>query len=1047
MNRASAKFLPFHVPLIEEDDIRAVRDAMLSGWITSGPKSVRFEEDFARYVGIEHAVAVNSGTAALHLALEAIGVREDDEVIVPTLTFAATAEAVVYCRARPILVDCEPDTFNLDPKQVQRAITRRTRAIIPVHFAGHPCDMARLLEIAGKHNLMVVEDAAHALSARYRGKMAGTLGDIACFSFYATKNITTGEGGMATTNRSDWAERMRMMRLHGIGRDAWKRYAAESSWRYEILAPGFKYNLSDMQAALGVSQLAKCESMWSRRSFLAQRYSDSLGLLDEFEVPVPRQDVQHAWHLYVLRVRRGALSIHRDRVIEELKERGVGSSVHFIPLHLHPYYKQEWGYREGDFPVAEDYFNRSISLPIYPAMSDADQERVIEALKDIAILHRRTGTSAFPTSEHEMARESAERPAWRGNHAASAKGAQPKAGRRRMVKQGRPRGEWYRRSGKRLFDVAGAVTGLVVALPLLVFCAIAVRLSSPGPILFRQWRIGRRGRPFELLKFRTMRVTETGPRITTAGDKRVTGAGRWLRRWKLDEIPQLVNVLKGEMSLVGPRPEVPEYAANYNQGQRRILEAKPGITSPASLAFIDEETVLSCRQDCERFYLRDLLPQKLETDLAYSRAISLSTDLRILLATAQRLLLPVKPKACTAPLPRRTLSGKVESARLRRIGVEDLLGRSSVVTSEFGPYAREIYEGKRILVTGAGGSIGSELCRQLLLLRPSLLAVLDKDENSIYELENELRLRDSKARVQSHVADLKLRERVAAVFGETRPQVVLHAAAHKHVPLMELNPCEAVLNNVMGLKHALEACCESGVERFVFISSDKAVNPTSVMGATKRVGEKLLSIYTAGKSMRAASVRFGNVIGSRGSVIPLFQKQIEAGGPITVTHPDMARFFMSIPEAAQLVLRAGSLAKRNEIFVLEMGSPRRMLDLARRMIEMAGLEPGRDISVEITGLRPGEKMEEELAGPGEALHRTSFEKVLEISPAQWTEERFISQVERIIELARRGDKNEIVRQLAAMQLGYRPTGDFGYRAMEAARANKAIAEPVAFAAH
>jgi FlaA1/EpsC-like NDP-sugar epimerase len=372
------------------------------------------------------------------------------------------------------------------------------------------------------------------------------------------------------------------------------------------------------------------------------------------------------------------------------------------------------------------------------------------------------------------------------------------------------------------------------------------------------------------------------------------------------------------------------------------------------------------------------------------------------------------------PSAEEIVAGRVNISHVREIRIEDLLGRSSVATGEFSPHAQSAYQGMRILVTGAGGSIGSELCRQLLLLRPALLAILDKDENSIYELQNELRVRDPEARLKSLIADIKMRERVAAVFAEVRPQVVLHAAAHKHVPLMEMHPCEAVLNNVMGLKHVLEASSALGVERFVFISSDKAVNPTNVMGATKRIGEKLLSVYASGGSLRAASVRFGNVMGSRGSVIPLFRRQIEAGGPVTVTHPDMVRFFMTIPEAVQLVLCAGSLARRNETFVLDMGNPRRVLDLARQMIELAGLEPDKDIPISITGLRPGEKMEEELAGPGESLHGTLFEKVLETPPAPFEEAVFERSVDALIAIALSGDRESLIAHLSAMELGYQP---------------------------
>lgn len=389
MLSTATKFLPFHVPLIGEEEIQAVAEVLQSGWITTGPKVKEFEKEFAKFTGASHVLAVNSGTAALHLALDAVGLEDEDEVLIPTMTFAATAEAVLYFRAKPVLVDCARDTFNMDPDEVEKAMTARTKAIIPVHFGGHPCEMDRLLEMAKYHHLKVVEDAAHALPARYKGKMVGTLGDITCFSFYATKTITTGEGGMAATENVDYADRMRLMSLHGISKDAWKRYSANGSWRYEILEVGYKYNLMDLQAALGLVQLAKCEAMWKRRATLALRYNQGLASLDAFRIPQVHADVQHAWHLYVILVDPTVLRIHRDQVIEELRQRGIGTSVHFIPLHLHPYYQKRWGYRAGRFPLAEDYFDRCISLPLFPRMSDQDADRVLEGLKDIAYQFRR----------------------------------------------------------------------------------------------------------------------------------------------------------------------------------------------------------------------------------------------------------------------------------------------------------------------------------------------------------------------------------------------------------------------------------------------------------------------------------------------------------------------------------------------------------------------------------------------------------------------------------------------------------------------------------
>jgi perosamine synthetase len=384
-----ATFLPFHRAAIEQEEIDAVIEVLRSGWLTSGPRVKEFETSFARFTGAAHALAVNSCTSALHLALIACGVQEGDEVILPTMTFAASGEVVLYCRARPVLVDCAKDSFHIDTRQIESAITRRTRAILPVHYAGYPCDMDAILDIARRHDLRVIEDAAHSFPSRYRGKMIGTLGDITCFSFYATKTLTTGEGGMITTENPEYAERMRILSLHGINKDAWKRYTAEGTWRYDILEAGFKYNLTDLQAAIGLAQLAKAETLRLRRTAIAQRYSSSLAGIEAFEAPPQPDDDGHAWHLYVVQVNERCLRITRDQVIEELKTRGVGSSVHFIPLHLHTLYQRDLGYRAGQFPQAERQFERAISLPLFPGMTAREVDQVLDALREIAAAFRR----------------------------------------------------------------------------------------------------------------------------------------------------------------------------------------------------------------------------------------------------------------------------------------------------------------------------------------------------------------------------------------------------------------------------------------------------------------------------------------------------------------------------------------------------------------------------------------------------------------------------------------------------------------------------------
>ena len=382
-------FLPFHIPDIGEDEIQAVVETLRSGWLTTGPKVRQFEEDFARYIGCRHAVAVNSATSALHLALEAVGIKAGDEVLVPTLTFAATAAVVLHLQAKPKLVDCRPETLNLDPDQLERAITAKTRAIIPVHMTGLPCEMGRILEIAKAHNLRVIEDAAHALPARFQEQRVGTIGDITCFSFYATKTITTGEGGMATTENPEWAERMRIMGLHGISKDAWKRYTAEGSWYYEILSPGYKYNLTDLAAAIGIQQLKKCDQFWHARQRIAAQYAEGFQDVPEITTPALARDGQHAWHLYILQLNLERLRISRNEFVELLKQYQIGTSVHFIPLHLHPYYRETFGYRPQDLPQASAAFERIVSLPLYPKMTEAQVQQVISAVREIVRQHRR----------------------------------------------------------------------------------------------------------------------------------------------------------------------------------------------------------------------------------------------------------------------------------------------------------------------------------------------------------------------------------------------------------------------------------------------------------------------------------------------------------------------------------------------------------------------------------------------------------------------------------------------------------------------------------
>jgi len=378
------EFLPFAAPLLGDEEIQEVVHCLRSGWLTTGHKVKQFEREFGEFIGAKHALAVNSCTAALHLALEAVGVGPGDEVITTPMTFTATAAVIEHLGARPVFADVTAQTLNIDPEQIRRRLSPRTKAILPVHFAGQACDMDAIVDIARGAGVPVIEDAAHAIPTRYNGRMVGTLSDITCFSFYATKNVTTGEGGMVVTDRDDIMERMRLMHLHGMSKDAWKRYTQNGSWSYEILAPGFKYNLTDIAAAIGIHQLRKCQAFHRRRLTIADQYDAAFADLPGISIPRVEDRESHGWHLYVIQVDPERLTIGRDAFIDQLIARNIGVSVHFIPLHVHPYYRERYALRPQDFPNAWGAYERIVSLPIYAKMSDDDVRHVIDAVRGIA---------------------------------------------------------------------------------------------------------------------------------------------------------------------------------------------------------------------------------------------------------------------------------------------------------------------------------------------------------------------------------------------------------------------------------------------------------------------------------------------------------------------------------------------------------------------------------------------------------------------------------------------------------------------------------------
>jgi dTDP-4-amino-4,6-dideoxygalactose transaminase len=382
-DRMRSEFLPFSPPFIGQEEIDEVVDTLRSSWITTGPKTKRFEKDMAAYLGAPGALALSSCTAALHLALVLEGIGPGDEVITSPMTFTSTVAVIEHVGARPVLVDVEPDILCLDPALVEAAVTPRTKAVIAVHYGGHPADIDALQAVCSRHGLVLIEDAAHALPTRYKGRMVGSGANPACFSFYATKNLTTAEGGLLT-GPPEYIERGVVASLHGMNRDAWKRNAQGGSWRYDVVMPGFKYNMTDIQAALGLVQLKRLAELQARRREVAAAYTEAFAPLGVFDLPVERAECESAWHLYPLRLRDGALSISRDEFIEEMKARNIGTSVHFIPVHTFSYYREKYGYEAGDFPVTLRESERLVSIPLHPGLSDGDVGDVIRAVRDIA---------------------------------------------------------------------------------------------------------------------------------------------------------------------------------------------------------------------------------------------------------------------------------------------------------------------------------------------------------------------------------------------------------------------------------------------------------------------------------------------------------------------------------------------------------------------------------------------------------------------------------------------------------------------------------------
>ena len=630
------EYLSFSPPCISEEEIAEVVDTLRSDWITTGPKVKRFEEDFAAAVDAPAALALSSCTAALHLALVSQGIGAGDAVLTTPMTFCSGVHVIEQVGACPILIDVEPDTLNIDPAKVSEAVKkfsgrrnigRQLKAILPVHLYGHPCEMDTLLETAQEHSLAIIEDAAHALPAKYKDRTIGSrlknspVPVLTCFSFYATKNMTTAEGGMLT-GAPEAVEEARVWSLHGMNRDAWKRYGAGNSWYYEVTHPGFKYNMTDLQAAMGLHQLTKLSRFHARRAEIVERYNSAFAGFQQFQTPAARDTVEHAWHLYVLRLNLDRLNISRNQFISELGARNISSSVHFIPIHLHPYYRDKYGYKPQDFPIAHREYQRIVSLPLHLRMTDQDVDDVIETVIDIAQRYkiRFKRPPAIPQVILEPINANLPRPVTETRKNVSAISNVSGITQSNI---------------HRFFDVTCAAAGLALLSPLFAVIAAAIKYEDGGPVFFSQSRVGKGLGKFRLLKFRTMIPNSGGSNpLTAPQDPRITRVGSFLRKYKLDELPQLINVVKGEMQLVGARPELERYVEIFPGEYEVLLQDRPGITDLASLTFRHEEEIFRTQAGpLEKQYVSQILPEKLKLSLKYFHVRTFVSDLGILIRT------------------------------------------------------------------------------------------------------------------------------------------------------------------------------------------------------------------------------------------------------------------------------------------------------------------------------------------------------------------------------------------------------------------------------
>ena len=1006
-------------------ELAFIEEAFRTNYIAPvGPHVDAFEREFAARFGFRHAAA------AIHLSLRVLGVRPGDEIVCSTFTFAASANPIVYEQAKPVFIDSDEATWNMDPVLLEEWLETRARAgrlpraVIAVDLYGQCANLARIAEACNRHRVPLIEDAAEALGATYAGRSAGSFGRTGIFSFNGNKIITTSGGGMLVSDDAELIAKARFLATQ----------ARDAAQHYQHSQLGFNYRMSNVLAGIGRAQLQVIGERVDARRQIFARYSDGLkdlpGLEFMPEAPLSRGN---RW-LTCLTIDPAVTGFDSEKVRKALEAENIEARLVWKPLHLQPVFD---GCEKIGGAVSEKLFAQGLCLPSGSSMTEDDCLRVVDVFRSVyPNQSRRKKTAAESAAPFPEAAP----PLFKGMVLALREKLM--TGARRLL-------EWSDLSIGRS-RVARFVTVLLIyALELcaVFYVSYAMRWDFEIPETYqKQWLT--LILPIVLCKLVLLRsfgqfrsvlsyygLADFGGVVLSMGTVSGMMMGLWyasdvlaapprgvvlmdfvlsvalisafrlslriMRMWSISG-EMRPGLVERQVAIIGAGEVGQQFAKNLLQRRGCGLRPVFFIDDNAKIVGrtihglsihgpLEKLGKLAARARVNELVVTqaDVTPKRLKEIVEFGRQIGATTQI--------------------IPSFKQGSPGLVTIDQKRPVTIEDLLGRESVNLDCAG--IAHLLQDRVVLVTGAGGSIGSELCRQILACKPKQLVMVELTEFVLFEIEQELVGTEHGERLLPLIADVTDEQASRAVFERCRPSIVFHAAAHKHVPLMERQPREAVKNNTLATASLARMASEYGVERFIFISTDKAINPTSVMGCSKRLAEKALQSRqrAAGNHTAFMAVRFGNVLGSSGSVIPTFKRQIAQGGPVTVTHPDMTRYFMTIPEAVGLVLQTATIGRGGEIFILEMGQPVKIMAMARQMIELSGHKPDGDIKIKITGLRPGEKLFEELCHSEENHAPTQHPRIFQLKSDPGTEnaEFWLGELRNV---AARGDQ-QLIKQL------------------------------------